>query len=551
MKWFWPCFFAFLLGVLALVAVVRADMFQAALVAVGIYLAIVASLLALFGVLIGAVILYGKWTKYQLAKRRQQDGAWPAEYIRLRAGGTMRVDPNRIISAAAILHPDHGLIELEPQAGYAMQLQYNLAVEATRRVQAAFKGDDAHRDGHGSASDNPRLTAAAKPLFQPDLAPPPALPAPVAAAPPAPPLTLKDAFRQAAADRLILGQADDGALAIYNPRLHASAAIVGNTGTGKTSSVGFTLAGQAIRAGYHVVILDPDGGQDWAPFAGHAEYSETDPATFPAQVSRLHAEFEERAQIDQPQPMIVIVEEFGDLSRSLRIADAGAATEVDARLNTMMSRGRKRSMAFVLIDQYPERWSKQVLSAVKFRAVFQLGPNQGAVMEEWKAGQLPPRGVFLVSGKQYRSWDARPHLRPMLATLPAAPAGILDTVRGDRSQPRSQPVRPEVDPPPPPFVNGDGAPVDAAQIQTPDPGADAGKWDELTAQFFAAHPDLLTGAPRGISDLARAMCRAESGIEANYEAYKSVAHAYYHQFRAAVRLPSGQRLGVDVSQPGQ
>ncbi|MCB0052843.1 MAG: hypothetical protein KDE24_25240, partial [Caldilinea sp.] len=49
-------------------------------------------------------------------------------------------------------------------------------------------------------------------------------------------LTLDDAVRSAAPDRLLAGQNDAGELAIFNPQLHGHGAIVGSTGTGKTTS---------------------------------------------------------------------------------------------------------------------------------------------------------------------------------------------------------------------------------------------------------------------------------------------------------------------------
>ena len=77
---------------------------------------------------------------------------------------------------------------------------------------------------------------------------------------------------------------------------------------------------------------------------------------------------------------------------------------------------------------------------------------------------------------------------------------------------------------------------------------DAGRWDDVVAAWFATHPAALTGPAVGVSDLARAMCRDnEAGSDANYEAYKGRAHKLFHEFRAAVHLPNGDRLGVDVS----
>lgn len=78
----------------------------------------------------------------------------------------------------------------------------------------------------------------------------------------------------------------------------------------------------------------------------------------------------------------------------------------------------------------------------------------------------------------------------------------------------------------------------------------ANKWDEVTAAFFVARPELLTGPARGIVDLARAMAEADGGVKP-HTAYKGIAHTYYHRFRADVRLPNGGKLGTDPTIGGE
>lgn len=72
-------------------------------------------------------------------------------------------------------------------------------------------------------------------------------------------------------------------------------------------------------------------------------------------------------------------------------------------------------------------------------------------------------------------------------------------------------------------------------------------WDDVVAAWFSRNPQALMGPALGISDLARAMCVDAEGTPANYEAYKGRAHKLFHEFRNAVRLPGGERLGTDVS----
>ena len=74
-----------------------------------------------------------------------------------------------------------------------------------------------------------------------------------------------------------------------------------------------------------------------------------------------------------------------------------------------------------------------------------------------------------------------------------------------------------------------------------------GRWDDVVAAWFAANPQALTGTAQGLSDLARAMCRDAEGNDANYANYKGRAHKLFHEFRAAVRLPNGDKIGTDIT----
>jgi len=87
----------------------------------------------------------------------------------------------------------------------------------------------------------------------------------------------------------------------------------------------------------------------------------------------------------------------------------------------------------------------------------------------------------------------------------------------------------------PPLEN-DGTERNAGTPQEDAPG----RWDDVVAGWFAAHPAALTGPAQGISDLARSMCRDnEGGSDANYEAYKGRAHKLFHEFRASVGFVGG------------
>lgn len=358
-------------------------------------------------------------------RNRMRDGSHELQRHRIRrawwdvfgwfTGVTVIIDPNLMESAVAYIGND-GYIE-----GPAIREPVRIEVQRTRHIGAMYPGD-----GVLGTSRVPVMqpkpasmkSIAATPA-KPSTSAMPQLPGPVTpVTPDAPRYDLLDALTKSTADRWIVGQSIDGKLAAFNPRAHAHVGVIGATGTGKTTSVGFALALQALSQRYHVVILDPPGGEDWSRFGRHAEYHETDSATFPAHVDALYRLFEQRTDGANVQPVFAVVEEYGDMIRHLRKANRADADAVDVMLDTLLSRGRKRGVHLCFIDQYPEYWSQQVIGGTKFRAVFQLGPNQGAKVEEYKAAQLPDVGAFLVRGDEYRSWDAKAEAADLLSVVP-------------------------------------------------------------------------------------------------------------------------------------
>ncbi|HRJ40936.1 MAG TPA: type IV secretory system conjugative DNA transfer family protein, partial [Caldilineaceae bacterium] len=364
------------------------------------------------------------------SRLRQKDGSFPLRAYTIDGGGEVLLNPNNMIGAASVFHPQHGFFELPSTMPPELQADVRKIIERTHQLQALTPGDDAITSKFGSMwrGGNSGVANAAtgrllagnydRPVKALSGAVETATPDPLAT-PPAPRLALTDALAQSTGSRWIVGQSDNGALATFEPTAHAHAAIVGSTGTGKTRSVGYALALAAIRSGWHVLILDPDGGADWSPFRTHAEWQETDRASFPGQIEAIHRFYERRASLDNPRPVLVVIEEYGDMIRQLRTANRNAADQVDNWLDSILRRGRKRRMHVALIDQYPEHWSQPVIGGTKFRAVFQLGPGQGAKVEEYHAAKLPDVGRFLVRGIEYNSFDASTQAAAVLRQLPA------------------------------------------------------------------------------------------------------------------------------------
>lgn len=456
MKGFWPWFFLFLGVMFASLGLWRPDLLDTGLARVGTLLYVALAIaLGLALVWLGSML----WDRYQDRKDRRLrmvDGAYALQDLRMKDGTRVFWNPNLSVSPSTAFHPVYGVKEVhDPAIPWDVTTTVRLAVEQSNAVRAAFPGDAARMDRHGSQSraggltsgvvralnDPARHARAVKGIGIADPAPAPQI---VDAQTPALAYQIKDgreALEMSRANRWIVGQAEDGENATFVPHVGVHAGIIGATGTGKTSSIGLIMVLQAIRTGCKVIILDADGAADWSQFAPFAEYYETDPDTIPAQIAGLGAEMDRRLQAikaagvsslseaDQGlrarYPAIyVFIEEFGDLMDTLRIRNSKAHAQTEAILDTILRRARKADIHMIFIDQYPEKWSQQLIGNVKTRYIFQLGPNQGAKVQEYKAADLPDTGYFLHRGKTYRSFYMRDHV-----------AGVLRSVRANTDPP--------------------------------------------------------------------------------------------------------------------
>ena len=555
MKSLWPNLFAFLIILLLLLYAYDPAFIQAALIFLGAWFVMV--FYGLLFVAVAGLALIG-FLAYQRHMQRANlpvDGAYPLQRFRTRDGRTVVVNPTHMVGAAAVIDRRAGTYtEVEHPAGWGVVADVRHAIERSNTVRAMFPGDQARMNANGAMSQVPRMPnfkqlEAKAPTPPPRIIgeSPPALPAP---APPA--LALPDVIRQSTPERWIIGQSPDNrSLATLDLRKSIHVGVIGATGTGTTASLGFLVAAHAIRSGYHVVILDPKGGADWRPWQQVAEWHEADRSTFGDQVRAVEAEHERRlvavrraevsavmALPNPPRPVLVVIEEYGDLIAQMRQAKGGDAAQVDAILDRLLRLSRMTDIHLLMIDQYPEHWSNQVMAGTKAKAIFQLGPNQGAKVAEYHADKLSDVGRYLLKGKEYNAWHAAPDLGAILRGLPvrtgADVVGVGYTVgEGVRGSGDDGVV-----------VNRDIEAVRGAR--TNEPAEPASKWDDVTAAFFTQRPELLTGPARGIVDLARAMAEADGGIKP-HTAYKGIAHTYFHAFRNNVRLPSGAPLGVDVT----
>lgn len=480
---------------------------------------------------------------------RQRDGSYPLQRVRI-GRATVLIDPNKMLAPAMVVS-QAGIAEIFT-ADAQTHLQHAIARTRVGVAQALMPGDNAIASRYGSQfrpagrSLSPRMLGEGRqtehlPLPLPAAS---ALPEDAPAAAPVQRLYLSQVLERATPMQLIVGQDDaTGDLAIFDPTQSIHAGIVGATGTGKTTSAGYTLVAQALRTGYHVVILDPKGGSDWSAWRNHAEWHASDAEVFPAQIDALWNEHSRRiTHGGQHQPVLVLIEEYGDLIAQLRRLDRQRAAAADAMLDRLMRLSRASRIHLLLIDQYPEHWSQQVIANTKWLAAFRLGPNQGAKIGQYRADRLPDRGRFLVRGREYDAWFAAAHLDKLLERTPASAAPrVIDgefTVRSQASEGGA--------------TSGEqatNAPMNASMNAVP---ATAAEWyDWVLGSYLPAHPELLQvdaeGRGVGVSSLARAMAQLARGDASQYAAFKGVASEVAKRLRAELRLPTGDRIGTDIS----
>lgn len=550
---FWPSFFAFLIVIFLMIALLIPNELVSALFVVGGFF------LILFWLLVGALVLAGLiaagliWHKARLSARRPVDGAFPLQQYRLADGRKLLVNPNTMVGPAAIIDPTHGYDEVAHPAGWDIVARIREAVERTNTARAIFPGDHARTNRYGAMSDTPRLTGGAMRMIdqppkriEPRVVGAPQLPAPAAQLPPPPRIDPVTAITASPPLAPAVGVTATGEIVRWNLRQFPHARWHGaSQGSGKTNGAKTALAG-LLRNGAHVVILDRRRFKDFGDFGGVAELLDTsNPATFVEAMQRLETIYRQRDRIlgDQraanidalPQRLVryvVLIAEFGTLCSVAN--DEGLLRPALGPLARIMREAAAAGIHVILEDQITDRWPRGIAANADGVFVGKLPANLGQAAGYYHADKLKPY-QFYHAGQLFKTWHMEPLTRQLLATAPAYDPrlAVLDGVArpvadGERSGGR-----------PSQFTAG----ANAMNAPEQDAMNASGHWNDVVADWFRAHPQALTGPPLGISDLARTMCRHETGSEAGYESFKSTAHKLFHHFRRNVRLPGGERLG--------
>lgn len=391
-------------------------------------------------VLVIAVLGLGGWVFYLIWERRDRrkeswaravDGTFALQTVT--NGETVWVvDPNKLGGDAVGLNKSTGLLgeHASQFLGPDRQLTQNLAIQKTRTVTAASSQPikyAAHAKMLSGAYDRePR-----------QLAKTPAIDDVEAITEPMELLTLKQAVAQSTPEAWIIGQNQEtGKLAYFKPNEAIHLAILGATGTGKTSSTGMTVVGYALKNGWRVSILDgKNRGDDWSKFSRWCEHTWIDSSNFANALKPIKAEYDRRSELlrfENPpklQPLLVMIEEYGDINDGLTGKAKEAANSI---LDTLVRKARDTEIHLCFIDQYPEKWEQQLLNNTKSKVVYWL--NDGAIVKEHKIYTLAEKGEFMLKGQKYASWYVKPMVKAFLSDVPAVqypPLSVRPSVEDD------------------------------------------------------------------------------------------------------------------------
>lgn len=384
-------------------------------------------------VLVIAALGLGGWVFYLMWERRDRrkeswaravDGTFALQTVT--NGETVWVvDPNKLGGDAVGLNKSTGLLgeHASQFLGPDRQLTQNLAIQKTRTVTAASSQPikyAAHAKMLAGNYDREPRQIAQTPA-DPDGD---AMPADFQ------PLTVQDALAQSTPDSWVLGQNQEtGELFTLNIREVVHLGIVGATGTGKTMYVALLMMINAIRSKWRVIILDGKGGADWSKFGQYVEYYALDYTNVGAMLKQITDEYNQRqaklnaAQANSvweltptPRPTMVMVDEFGAVMDSLKVASPAEHKKVSLDLGNLLRLSRSTGISMVFCDQDPSKWPSAMRANLPVNICFRLGGMKGNSVSEFNLHELDRVAHFQVNGERFH---ALPTYRVIDAMLPS------------------------------------------------------------------------------------------------------------------------------------
>ncbi len=406
--------------------------------------AIVVPILFLLAGLVFLIIWIVMWRRRkQVELCTAHDGVFPLQPFAIEVDGQRvqgHINPNNVIGIGVVVS-SQGVQEI-----YTTAVEHHL--ERTRQLapvmvtQAAFPGNETYLrqkylpvrpPSFGGMGQAMRGMATPKQLAAPATAPDLGDSITVPSAPAVQPLTALAALQESAGGNVVLGQRRDGGMCVWEPQRHLNLGVFGNSGTGKTKSIGFAVIASACQWA-QVVVIDPKGGADFEQFAPYTEWAAVDAKTFGDCVAALYEENVRRAHLlahhkfsewhkfggREGPGIVVVMEEFGTMRDEVAMLKGGGRSldAIDEQFQTMLRTCRASGFHIVLIDQRPEKLDSFVRGSMTLRPTFQLDIAPANVLQEYEAPQLPPNGAFMVRRQEYAAWNYEHVMPQVLPTMP-------------------------------------------------------------------------------------------------------------------------------------
>lgn len=371
-----------------------------------------------------------------------------------------------------------------------------------------------------------------------------------------PDITIREAIEQSTERAWVIGQATDaqpvpgfkevGRLLTFDPRT-SHVAIIGGTGSGKTASTGLLMALYARQFGIHPVLLDGKEGIDWGPLDGAVEWHSMTADTIEWQINAVMSVFQKRWDYlkdngipniykipanKRPVPILLMMEEFGDVWAELRNSDKALYKEMGQKIDKLFRLARATGITLCLIDQSPEKWSQQMRGNAKFVVCYKLKGGVANAFNEYHVDKLPNVGVFSQDNIFYRPWhtEAEIELTRLFPPLERRlirerkrtvtngnerPAnGSLPVVRTNERSKSGGGNNTEIVPIPPS--------VKSSFVRS-------GSWHDVCVELFSVYPKMTQ------AQLRNSMVDIEGSGKESYQ-FKGVAFEMFHRYS-----PNGDR----------
>lgn len=357
--------------------------------------------------------------------------SWWRRWFRGETGRIEVVNPNQQMAPVAshrFLH-DGRMVSDASTDGFTRE-QLARAHGDNTRVRVVDAGTQVGGGNKMNAAMGKYLAGAYDPKDKPRAA----LPEPEEPVEPTRPYTWVDSINESKDGQIILGQArSTGALAVWDTNDAMQLGIFGANGTGKTASTGMQVVTAAVKAGWHVIVLDPKRGADWGMFGDVIEHHYSGPEDMGPQLAEVVAEMNRRAQLLQaagvghvnalpknqrPVDWMLVLEEFGDTR--LVAGGLGLQSTIDTPVDSLMRMSRFTGLRIVIIDQRPDDWPKAMKANLKATVVFKMGMHQGNSVGYFYAHELANKGEFAWNGERYIAWHAAEYVAPAMQQNVAA-----------------------------------------------------------------------------------------------------------------------------------